>query len=93
MTMHAQPIHALVPGVGPFVGGVPEDRHAERVVQMQRAGQRNYKCIDTIGQASHLLATEAGGEQASFVAFDLRSLRAATLPGGRPSVTARARQT
>ena len=31
MTMHAQPIHALVPGVGPFVGDVPEDRHAERV--------------------------------------------------------------
>ena len=34
MIMHAQPIHALVPWVGPFVGDVPEDRHAERVVQM-----------------------------------------------------------
>jgi hypothetical protein len=34
MTMYAQPIHALVPGVGPFVGDVPEDRHVERVVQM-----------------------------------------------------------
>ena len=31
MTMHAQPIHALVPSVGPFVGDVPEDRHVERV--------------------------------------------------------------
>ena len=30
----AQPIHALVPGFGPFVDDVPEDRHAERVVQM-----------------------------------------------------------
>ena len=29
MTMHGQP---LVPGVGPFVGDAPEDRHAERVV-------------------------------------------------------------
>jgi hypothetical protein len=29
MTMHAQP---LIPGVGPFVGDAPEDRHAERVV-------------------------------------------------------------
>ena len=31
MTLHAQP---LIPGVGPFVGDVPEDGHAERVVQM-----------------------------------------------------------
>ena len=29
MTIHAQP---LSPGVGPFVGDAPEDRHAERVV-------------------------------------------------------------
>ena len=29
MTMHAQP---LIPGVGPFAGDAPEDRHAERVV-------------------------------------------------------------
>jgi hypothetical protein len=33
MTLHAQP---LIPFVGPFVGDVPEDRHAERVVQMMR---------------------------------------------------------
>jgi hypothetical protein len=33
MTMHAQSIRALVPGVGPFVGPAPEDRHAERVVR------------------------------------------------------------
>ena len=29
MTMHAQP---LIPGVGPVVGNVPEDRHVECVV-------------------------------------------------------------
>jgi hypothetical protein len=29
MTMHGQP---LIPGVDPFVGDAPEDRHAERVV-------------------------------------------------------------
>lgn len=33
MTLHAQPV---IPGVGPFVRDVPEDRHAERVVQMMR---------------------------------------------------------
>ena len=33
MTMHVQPIHALVPGVGPFIGDAPQDRHAERVVR------------------------------------------------------------
>ena len=33
MTMHAQPIYALVPGVGPFIGDAPQDRHAERVVR------------------------------------------------------------
>jgi hypothetical protein len=29
MTIRAQP---LIPGVGPFAGDAPEDRHAERVV-------------------------------------------------------------
>jgi hypothetical protein len=33
MTTHAQPIQVLVPGVSPFVGGAPVDRHAERVVR------------------------------------------------------------
>lgn len=31
--MHAQPIHAPVPSVGPFIGDAPQDRHAERVVR------------------------------------------------------------
>jgi hypothetical protein len=35
MTTHAQPIQVLVPGVSPFVGDAPEDRHAERVVREQ----------------------------------------------------------
>jgi hypothetical protein len=33
MNRHVQPIHALVPGVNPFIGDAPEDRHAERVVR------------------------------------------------------------
>ena len=39
MTQHAPP---LIPGVGPFVGDVPEDRHAERVVHVLERRPRGH---------------------------------------------------